>query len=149
MFDERFLKQLDTRRLCELTSAADTLQIRSLVDITSKALARLIEGRSAEEIREAFQLPDDLTGAPCLLGRSCAPAADAHLDPGRGGEVGAPQECGWHSTAATAEQAEREAVEGAAGAQALGGGGLLIDDSPEQGAAAGVSPSSSLTARSP
>ena len=63
IFDERFLKQLDTRRLCELTSAADTLQIRSLVDITSKALARLIEGRSAEEIREAFQLPDDLTGA--------------------------------------------------------------------------------------
>ena len=71
IFDERFLKQLDTRRLCELTSAADTLQIRSLVDITSKALARLIEGRSAEEIREAFQLPDDLTGAPpSPLGRA-------------------------------------------------------------------------------
>ena len=33
----------DTRRLCELTSAADMLDVRNLVDLTSRALARLIE----------------------------------------------------------------------------------------------------------
>lgn len=62
MFDERFVK-LDSRRLCELTSAADALHLQALVELTSKALARLIEGKSADEIRAAFQLPDDLTGA--------------------------------------------------------------------------------------
>lgn len=62
LFDERFVK-LDTRRLCELTSAADALGAKTLVDLTSRALARLIEGKSPEEIRETFNLPDDLTGA--------------------------------------------------------------------------------------
>ena len=62
LFDERFVK-LDTRRLCELTSAADALGLKHLVDLTSRALARVIEGKSPEEIRETFHLPDDLTGA--------------------------------------------------------------------------------------
>ena len=61
MFDERFIR-LDTRRLCELTSAADALGMKSLVDLTSRALARMIEGKTPEEIRETFHLPDDLTG---------------------------------------------------------------------------------------
>ena len=61
LFDERFIR-LDTRRLCELTSAADALGMKSLVDLTSRALARMIEGKTPEEIREAFHLPDDLTG---------------------------------------------------------------------------------------
>ena len=59
-FDEKFVR-LDTRKLCELTSAADSLEMRPLVDMTSRALARLIEGKSPDEIREAFNLPDDLT----------------------------------------------------------------------------------------
>ena len=62
LFDERFIR-LDTRRLCELTSAADALGMKSLVDLTSRALARVIEGKTPEEIRETFHLPDDLTGA--------------------------------------------------------------------------------------
>ncbi len=62
LFDERFIR-LDTRRLCELTSAADALGMKSLVDLTSRALARMIEGKTPEEIRETFHLPDDLTGA--------------------------------------------------------------------------------------
>ncbi|KAL2511352.1 SKP1-like protein 21 [Abeliophyllum distichum] len=37
------------------------LQLKPLVDLTSRALARVIEGRSPEEIREIFHLPDDLT----------------------------------------------------------------------------------------
>lgn len=59
-FDERFVK-METKKLCELTSAADSLEMRPLVDMASRALARLIEGKSPEEIREAFNLPDDLT----------------------------------------------------------------------------------------
>jgi len=44
-----------------LTSAADSLQLKPLVDLTSRALARIIEGKTPEEIRETFHLPDDLT----------------------------------------------------------------------------------------
>ncbi|KAJ0966662.1 hypothetical protein J5N97_023579 [Dioscorea zingiberensis] len=59
-FDEKFVK-IDTKQLCELTSAADSLQLRPLVDLTSRALARMIEGKSPEEIRDTFHLPDDIT----------------------------------------------------------------------------------------
>jgi hypothetical protein len=44
-----------------LTSAADSLQLKPLVDLTSRALARIIEGKTPEEIRDIFHLPDDLT----------------------------------------------------------------------------------------
>lgn len=60
VFDERFVR-LDTRRLCELTSAADSLDMKPLGDLTSRALARMIEGKTPEQIREIFHLPDDLT----------------------------------------------------------------------------------------
>ncbi|KAK4266846.1 hypothetical protein QN277_023712 [Acacia crassicarpa] len=59
-FDEKFVR-MDTKKLCELTSAADSLQLKPLVDLTSRALARIIEGKTPEEIREIFHLPDDLT----------------------------------------------------------------------------------------
>ncbi|GJR85459.1 SKP1-like protein 21 isoform X1 [Tanacetum coccineum] len=59
-FDEKFIR-MDTNRLCELTSAADSLQLKPLVDLTSRALARMIEGKTPEEIRETFHIPDDLT----------------------------------------------------------------------------------------
>ncbi|KAK1284341.1 SKP1-like protein 21 [Acorus calamus] len=59
-FDEKFIR-IDTKRLCELTSAADSLHLKPLVDLTSRALARMIEGKTPEEIRETFHLPDDLT----------------------------------------------------------------------------------------
>lgn len=59
-FDEKFIR-MDTKRLCELTSAADSLQLKPVVDLTSRALARIIEGKTPEEIREIFHLPDDLT----------------------------------------------------------------------------------------
>ncbi|XP_058181945.1 SKP1-like protein 21 isoform X1 [Rhododendron vialii] len=60
IFDEKFVR-LDTEKLCELASAADSLQLRPLVDLTSRALARMIEGRTPEEVREIFNIPDDLT----------------------------------------------------------------------------------------
>ncbi|KAH0924972.1 hypothetical protein HID58_017228 [Brassica napus] len=60
IYDEKFMR-METKRLCELTSAADSLQLKPLVDLTSRALARIIEGKSPEEIRDIFHLPDDLT----------------------------------------------------------------------------------------
>lgn len=60
MFNERFVR-VDVKRLCELTSGADALKLRCVVDLTSRQLARLIEGKSPEQIREVFNLPDDLT----------------------------------------------------------------------------------------
>ncbi|PHT53187.1 SKP1-like protein 21 [Capsicum baccatum] len=59
-YDEKFVR-LDTKMLCDLASAADSLQLRPVVDLTSRALARIIEGKTPEEIRETFHLPDDLT----------------------------------------------------------------------------------------
>jgi len=35
--------------------------MKPLVDLTSWALARMIEGKTPEEIRETFHLPNDLT----------------------------------------------------------------------------------------
>jgi len=35
--------------------------MKPLVDLTSRALARMIEGKSPEQIRETFNLPDDLS----------------------------------------------------------------------------------------
>ncbi|KAK1409133.1 hypothetical protein QVD17_35658 [Tagetes erecta] len=59
-FDEKFIR-LDASKLCELVSAADSLQLRPLVDLTSCAIARMISGKSADEIRETFHIVDDLT----------------------------------------------------------------------------------------
>lgn len=38
-----------------------SLEMKPLVDLTSRALAKMIEGKSPEEIRSTFNLPDDLT----------------------------------------------------------------------------------------
>ncbi|KAF3661313.1 SKP1-like protein 21 [Capsicum annuum] len=48
------------KKLSELASAADGLQLRPLVDLTSRALARMIETKTPEEIPETFHLPGDL-----------------------------------------------------------------------------------------
>lgn len=48
MFDERFIR-VDTNLLCELTSAADALDMRPLVDLASRAIAKMIEGGSILE----------------------------------------------------------------------------------------------------
>ncbi|KAL6843324.1 hypothetical protein ACP4OV_027037 [Aristida adscensionis] len=59
-FDEKFVR-IDTERLCKLASAALGLQLRPLVDLTCGALARTIGGKTPEEVRDIFHLPDDLT----------------------------------------------------------------------------------------
>ncbi|KAI3954630.1 hypothetical protein MKW98_019761 [Papaver atlanticum] len=59
-FDEKFIR-IDTDKLCDLASAAYSLELKSLIDITCGALARVIEDKTPEEVREIFQVPDDLT----------------------------------------------------------------------------------------
>ncbi|XP_062195168.1 SKP1-like protein 21 isoform X2 [Phragmites australis] len=59
-FDEKFVR-IDYERLCKLASAALSLQLRPLVDLTCGALARIIGGKTPEEVRDIFHLPDDLT----------------------------------------------------------------------------------------
>ncbi|XP_026444299.1 SKP1-like protein 21 [Papaver somniferum] len=59
-FDEKFIR-IDQERLCDLAAAAHSLKLKPLVDLTCKALARMIEGKTTEEIRETFHIPDDLT----------------------------------------------------------------------------------------
>ncbi|KAI3861853.1 hypothetical protein MKX03_001709 [Papaver bracteatum] len=59
-FDDKFIR-IDSERLCELAAAADSLQLRPLIHLTCIALARMIEGKTPEEIRDTFNIPDDLT----------------------------------------------------------------------------------------
>jgi hypothetical protein len=59
-FNEKFVR-VEVKRLCELTSGADALKMRTVVDLASRQLARMIEGKSPEQIRAIFHLPDDLT----------------------------------------------------------------------------------------
>ncbi|CAA2973725.1 SKP1 21 isoform X1 [Olea europaea subsp. europaea] len=71
-FDEKFVR-LDTKKLCELTSAADSLQLRPLVDLTIRALAWMIEGKTPEEIHETFHyllLEDEKIYSPHRLSLS-------------------------------------------------------------------------------
>lgn len=53
--------RMNTARLCELASASHYLDLKSLIDLTCRALAKHIQGKNPEEIRETFNLPDDLT----------------------------------------------------------------------------------------
>ena len=59
-FNDKYVR-VEVKRLCELTSGADALKMRAVVDLASRQLARMIEGKSPEQIRGIFNLPDDLT----------------------------------------------------------------------------------------
>ncbi|XP_071734276.1 SKP1-like protein 20 [Rutidosis leptorrhynchoides] len=59
-FDEKFIR-LNANQLCDLASAADSLRLSPLVDLTCRAIARMIQGKTAEQIRETFHIVDDLT----------------------------------------------------------------------------------------
>jgi S-phase kinase-associated protein 1 len=60
-FDDRFARHATSPQLCELTGAANSLEITPLVEVGSRGIAKLIQGRSPEQIREIFGLADDLT----------------------------------------------------------------------------------------
>jgi len=59
-WDEDFVK-LDSPELCELASAAFHLGVSPLVDLTCKAIAKMMQGRSPEEIRQVFHIENDFT----------------------------------------------------------------------------------------
>lgn len=56
-----YISQLDQSLLFELIIAANFLDIRGLLDLTCKAAANLIRGRSVEEIRKKFNIKNDFT----------------------------------------------------------------------------------------
>jgi S-phase kinase-associated protein 1 len=60
-WDQVFISQLDQSSLFELIIAANFLDIRGLLDLTCKAAANLIRGRSVEEIRKKFNIKNDFT----------------------------------------------------------------------------------------
>jgi hypothetical protein len=59
-YDDNFVK-IDTKMLCELACAANSLRLQPVIDLTCRALARIIGKRSPEEIRDMFHVSDDLT----------------------------------------------------------------------------------------
>lgn len=56
--------------LRELASAADSLQLKPLVDLTCRTLARSMEGKTPEEMREILNFPDDLSHLTDVCHRS-------------------------------------------------------------------------------
>nr|XP_043634990.1 SKP1-like protein 21 isoform X2 [Erigeron canadensis] len=59
-FDDKFIR-MDANSLCDLISAADSLLLRPLVDLTARAIARMLQGKTADQIRATFNMADDLT----------------------------------------------------------------------------------------
>ncbi|AES67922.2 putative S-phase kinase-associated protein [Medicago truncatula] len=59
-YDDNFVK-IDTKMLCGLACAANSLRLQPVIDLTCQALARIIGKRSPEEIRDMFHVSDDLT----------------------------------------------------------------------------------------
>lgn len=64
-FNERFINA-NSKKLCELTVAAEMLQLSPLADLTSNSLKKFIERSTDEEIRQTFGLPDDITEVSCF-----------------------------------------------------------------------------------
>ncbi|GMT20339.1 hypothetical protein PFISCL1PPCAC_11636, partial [Pristionchus fissidentatus] len=59
-WDRQFLN-IDTPVLISLLKAANTMEIKSLIDMGCKAIADLIKGKSTDEMREIFNLENDFT----------------------------------------------------------------------------------------
>eukprot|EP00301_Raphidiophrys_heterophryoidea_P006275 c12548_g1_i1.p1 GENE.c12548_g1_i1~~c12548_g1_i1.p1 ORF type:complete len:409 (-),score=66.63 c12548_g1_i1:1036-2262(-) len=57
-WDARFV-DLDPKVLCEVASAAYHLDIKPLVNLTCRAIAMLISGKSTEEIRQTFDISEE------------------------------------------------------------------------------------------
>lgn len=59
-FDTEFIN-VDSKLLCELLNAANYLDIKGLVYISSKKAAEMMRNKSVEEIREIFNIKNDFT----------------------------------------------------------------------------------------
>lgn len=60
-WDVEFMN-LDPRQLCELASAAYYLDVKGLVDLTCRAIAAIISGKTADQIRKTFHIEHDFAG---------------------------------------------------------------------------------------
>ncbi|XP_019184099.1 PREDICTED: SKP1-like protein 1A [Ipomoea nil] len=59
-FDANFVK-VDHTTLLDLILAANFLNVKSLLDLTTKAVANLIEKKTVEEVRKFFNIQNDYT----------------------------------------------------------------------------------------
>jgi len=59
-WDQDFLK-VDQGTLFELILAANYLDIKGLLDVTCKAVASMIKGKTPEEVRRTFNIKNDFT----------------------------------------------------------------------------------------
>ncbi|XP_065643189.1 S-phase kinase-associated protein 1-like [Hydra vulgaris] len=59
-WDQEFLK-VDQGTLFELILAANYLDIKGLLDVTCKTVAKMIKGKTSEEIRKLFNIKTDFT----------------------------------------------------------------------------------------
>ncbi|KAI4305644.1 hypothetical protein L6164_028999 [Bauhinia variegata] len=59
-WDKKFM-EVDLDMLYDLTMAANYLDIKSLYDLTCQTVANMIKGKTADEIRETFNIENDFT----------------------------------------------------------------------------------------
>jgi S-phase kinase-associated protein 1 len=59
-WDEQFCK-VDQKTLFDLMTAANFLNVQTLLEVTCKAVANLIRGKTPQEIRATFNIEPDLT----------------------------------------------------------------------------------------
>lgn len=60
-WDTEFLNTLDMEVLFELIKAANYLDIKGLLNMTCQNVANMMKGKSAEEIRQIFNIKNDFT----------------------------------------------------------------------------------------
>ncbi|GBM86826.1 S-phase kinase-associated protein 1 [Araneus ventricosus] len=61
-WDTHFLK-VDQATLYELIVAANYLDVKGLLDVACKTVANMVEGKTTKEIRQMFNIKNDLTPA--------------------------------------------------------------------------------------
>ncbi len=60
-FDAKFIEIENLEELFDIILAANYLNIKSLLDLSCAKVATLIKGKSPEEIRKTFNIPNDFT----------------------------------------------------------------------------------------
>lgn len=60
-FDEEFVRNLDQSTLFELILAANYLNMKELLDLTCNTVAKMIKGKTPQEIRDTFGIVNDFT----------------------------------------------------------------------------------------
>ncbi|KAL0077288.1 E3 ubiquitin ligase complex SCF subunit sconC [Phycomyces blakesleeanus] len=59
-WDQKYM-EVDQETLFDIILAANYLDIKPLLDVGCKTVANMIKGKSAEEIRKTFNIPNDFT----------------------------------------------------------------------------------------